>query len=359
MAKDYYQILGVSRNANKEEIKKAYKQLAKKYHPDVSKDSGGAEKFKEINEAYDTLSDEQKKRKYDQFGTSEESRQEGYGPFSGFGFDFDDLFEGFFGGRRQPRTHAVRGSDLAFDMEITLEDAAMGKNKKVPISRMETCPACHGGGSTEQEGVKECTQCHGSGYAKRTVRTPFGYFSQTSPCAMCQGEGTVILHPCTECDGLGRVKKERQIELDIPAGIMSGFKLRIPGGGDAGIKGGSTGDLYFIIHVKGNKLFERDGQDILLTIPISFAIATLGGGIEVPTLFGKETLNIPGGTQTHTVFKLKGKGLPSFHTSGQGNEMVTVIVEVPAKLTQKQKELLVEFDKSYTGKKSIFSRMFG
>lgn len=358
MTKDYYNILGVSRNATKEEIKKAYKQLAKKYHPDINKEPGSAEKFKEITEAYDILSDDQKKNRFDQFGTAEEhGSYEGYSPFSDFGFDLGDIFEGFFGGRRK-RSHAVRGNDLAYDLEITLEDAAAGKKTKIPVTHMETCPNCHGKGAKEEDAVKQCGHCHGSGYAKKTIRTPFGYFSQTSPCSDCQGEGTIIAHPCGECDGLGRTRKERHIEIEIPAGVMSGFKLRIPGEGDAGIKGGPAGDLYLVIAVEEHQIFERDGQDIVIKVPISFATATLGGEIEVPTLFGKETLSIPAGTQTHTMFTIKGKGLPSLRGGGSGSERVYTIIETPKKLTAKQKELLIEFDKSYSAKKSLLTRLF-
>ncbi len=358
MTKDYYAILGVSRSATKEEIKKAYKQLAKKYHPDINKGPGSAEKFKEINEAYSVLSDDQKKSRFDQFGTAEEhGSYEGYSPFSDFGFDLGDIFEGFFGGRRK-RSHAVRGSDLAYDLEITLEEAAAGKKTKIPITHMEICPSCQGKGAKDASAIKQCSQCNGSGYAKKTIRTPFGYFSQTSSCGECQGEGTHIAHPCEECDGLGRVRKERHIEIEIPAGVMSGFKLRVQGEGDAGIKGGPAGDLYFVIGVEEHKLFERDGQDIIIKVPVSFATAALGGEIEVPTLFGKETLTIPAGTQTHTLFTLKGKGLPSLRGGSTGTERVYVILETPKKLTTKQKELLMEFDKSYAAKKSLLNRLF-
>ncbi|MBI4441055.1 molecular chaperone DnaJ [Candidatus Woesearchaeota archaeon] len=355
--KDYYTTLGVSRNAGRDEIKKAYKTLAKKYHPDLNKEAGAAEKFKEITEAYDVLTNDQKKQHYDQFGTTEEQQQhEGYSPFSDFGFDMSDVFEGFFGGKR--RSRHVRGSDIAYDMDVTLEDAASGKKKRVTIHRMEQCTACSGKGAARDDDIKQCSTCNGSGYAKRTIRTPFGYFSQTSPCTTCQGEGTVLVCACSECDGLGRVRKERQVEVEIPAGIMSGFKLRISGGGDAGVKGGPSGDLYFVVMVREHKLFERDGQDIIIKVPISVTLAALGGEIEVPTLFGKEMVSIPAGTQTHTAFKLKGKGLPSLQGSGAGHEIVYVIVETPTKLTQKQKELLMEFDKTYTPKKSLLNRLF-
>ncbi len=353
---DYYNVLGLARNASKEDIKKAYKQLAKKYHPDINKESGAAEKFKEINEAYSVLSDERKRTNYDNYGTADEaSTQEGYSPFADFGIDLGDIFEGFFGERR--RSSGIRGNDLQLELEITLEEVATGAKKKVSVQRMEVCHACNGRGAVSEDGIRACGGCNGTGYSKRSIRTPFGYFSQTTPCRSCRSEGTVITNPCNECDAVGRVRKERQVEIEVPAGIMNGFKLRIPNAGDAGAKGGRNGDLYFVVYVKQHKYFERDEQDIIIKVPISFATAALGGEMEVPTLFGNETLSIPAGTQTNTVFRLRGKGLPSMR-GGTGNELVYAIIETPTKLTQKQKELLTEFDKTYTPKKSIFTRLF-
>ena len=357
--KDYYTALGVGKNAGKEEIKKAYKQLAKKYHPDISKEQGSADKFKEINEAYEILGDDNKKARYDQFGTADEhASHEGYSPFSDFEFDINDVFDGFFGGNRRRKTQGVRGDDIAYELEITLEEAATGKKRKINVTRMESCLRCNGKGASSASDIKQCTNCNGTGYSKKTIRTPFGYFSQTAHCRNCQGEGTIIVNVCKECDGLGRVRKDREIEIEIPAGIMNGFKLRIPGGGEAGVKGGPNGDLYLIIYVAEHKLFERDEQDIIIKFPISFAVAALGGEVEVPTLFGTDKLTIPQGTQTNTEFKIKGQGLPSIRGGSKGNERIIIIVETPTKLTSKQKDLLMEFDKSYVGKKSIFNRIF-
>ena len=356
--KDYYERLGIQKNANKDEIKRAYKLLAKKYHPDVNKNAGAAEKFKEISEAYNVLSDDRKRANYDKYGTAEENAttQEGYSPFNDFSFDLGDMFEGFFGGR--PRSQGVRGNDLQTELEITLEEVALGVKKKVAVQRMEICSVCNGKGATKETDIKQCSGCNGTGYSKRSIRTPFGYFSQTTSCRLCQGEGTTITDPCDECDGMGKSKRERQMEVEVPAGIISGFKLRIPSGGDVGIKGGQNGDLYLVIDVKQHNYFERDGQDIIIKVSISFALAALGGEIEVPTLFGTEKVHIPTGTQTHTVFKIKGKGLPSLRGMGVGNELIYAIIETPTRLTQKQRELLTEFDKTYVPKKSILTRLF-
>lgn len=364
MAKDYYKILGVDKNATKQEIKRAYKRLAKKYHPDLNKGEGSAEKFKEINEAASVLADDNKRQQYDQFGTSE-----GFGGFKGadfsdfmsdiggFGFDFDKIFDSFFGGgsffgKRRPR----KGSDLRYDLEINLEDAAFGAEKEIYITRTEECPKCEGSGAKNKSSIETCSDCNGSGYKKETRRTPFGYFSTTTTCSVCRGKGTTIKEKCTECEGTGRVEKNRKIEVKIPKGIETGTSLHISGEGEAGEAG--AGDLYVVVHVKEHEIFDRKGEDIYLNAPISFVQAALGDEIEVPTLEGKAKLKIPSGTQTNTLFRMKGKGIPVLHSYGSGDQMVRVIVQVPEKLTKKQKELLEEFKKNLKETpKSFFSKI--
>ncbi|MBU3941961.1 MAG: molecular chaperone DnaJ [Nanoarchaeota archaeon] len=363
MAKDYYKILGVSENASKEEIKKAYKSLAKKYHPDLNKeDHADAEKFKEINEAASVLGDDKKRAQYDRFGNT----TEGFGAgtsgfdfsdfgFSDFGFDFEDIFDTFFSrgfGRhsRGPR----RGADLRYDMEITLEEAAFGAKKHITVPRMEKCKECNGSGANLSSDIAACDKCNGSGRIQQTRRTPFGIFSTTTVCPKCHGEGKIIKNPCPECEGTGRVHHDRKIEITIPKGIDNNNELRIAGGGEAGIKNGSSGDLYVVIHVKPHDIFERKENDIYCEIPVSFAQAALGSEIDVPTLKGKAKLNIPAGTQTNTIFRMKGNGIPDLHGYGTGSQNIKVIIETPTKLTKKQKELLKEFEKESKKKKGFF-----
>jgi molecular chaperone DnaJ len=361
MAKDYYKILGVEKNATKEEIKKAYKQLAKKYHPDLNRDEGAAERFKEINEAAAVLADDEKRRQYDQFGTTAEH----FGGFGGagfdfedlmgrFGFDFDSIFDSFFGGglfgRRRKRTR--RGADVRYDMEITLEEAAKGTARTLEIPVFALCVNCEGSGADSPGDLLECPECSGSGVIRRTQRTPFGLFSTQGPCRRCKGEGKYIKKKCSSCGGEGRIEKKRKIELKIPAGAETGTNLRITGAGESGERGAEPGDLYVIIHVKKHKLFARDGDDLHITIPVSFVTAALGGKIDVPTLDGSATLKIPAGTQPGAVFRMRGKGIPYLHGSGAGDEFVTINVEIPNKLTKKQKELLMQFEKS--GRKGLF-----
>ncbi|MBT4540020.1 molecular chaperone DnaJ [Candidatus Woesearchaeota archaeon] len=358
MAKDYYDILGVNKEATKEEIKKAYKKKAMKYHPDKApseKNKEYEEKFKEINEAASVLADEQKRQQYDQFGTAEP----GFGG-SGFGgfdysdfsnsnnFDFGDLFDSFFGGgsgMRRRRDGPKRGSDLLYELEITLEDAAFGVDKSISVPRHEVCDKCDGTGAKSSSHVKTCDTCHGSGMYRRTQRTPFGMFQTTSPCNKCHGTGKIITEYCTQCDGNGRVKKTRKIDISIPKGVDNGTRLRVSEEGEAGEKNGPSGDLYVQLKVKKHKIFKRDGSDVYLDIPISYSQACLGDDVQVPTLRGKIKMKIPVGTQSNTLFRIKGKGIHSLRGFGKGDEFVKVVVETPQKLTKKQKELLKEFDK--------------
>ena len=360
MSKDYYKILGVSKSATKEEIKKAYKRLAKKYHPDLNKEPNAEQKFKEINEAASVLADDEKRSQYDQFGTTDFGGQGfDFRNMDDFGFDFDSIFESFFGGagfgdlfggrrRRGPRP----GNDLRYDMEISLEQAATGTTKTIKIPHLVKCPECKGTGAKSQSDIVECPDCNGSGFARRTVRTPFGLFSTQSTCRRCRGQGTEIKHFCPKCDGEGKIQKTSELEVKIPAGSETGTNLRMTGAGEAGERGAEPGDLYVIIHVKQHKLFERHGDDVYLEVPITFPQAALGDKIEVPTLHSKAELKIPAGTQTHTIFKMKNKGIPHLHGSGSGDQLVKVIIQTPKKLSKEQKELLKEFRKEK--KKKLF-----
>jgi molecular chaperone DnaJ len=358
MGKDYYKILGVEKNASKEEIKKAYKRLAKKYHPDLNKDDPTAEeKFKEINEAAAVLADDKRRQQYDTFGTADFSGfQGGAGgfDFSGFGgmdFDLGDLFEGIFGrsfgfGGKRRRAGPRRGSDLRFDLDIALEEAAFGATKHIILPRFETCTKCSGSGAESKSDIKNCGECNGSGMVKKTTQTPFGMFARTSTCPKCHGEGKVIKNFCPVCDGAGRVEKSRKIKIEIPKGVSTGTRMRVTGEGEAGEKGGQSGDLYVLLNVLEHDIFDRHGNDLYLEVPISFAMACLGGEIDVPTLEGKKVkLKIQEGIQTNTVLRLKGKGVPYLNSYGSGDQKVRIIVQTPKKLTKKQKQLLKEFDK--------------
>jgi len=368
MTKDYYNVLGVEKTATKEEIKRAYKNLAKKYHPDLNKEAGTADRFKEINEAAAVLADDEKRSQYDQYGTTSEQFGQGFQGYdfsdfmSGSNFDFDSIFESFFGGgnpfgarrRRGPR----RGADLRYDIDITLEEAATGATNHIIVPRLESCSKCHGSGAESESDIVNCSDCNGSGVKRQTQRTPFGILATTATCRKCRGQGKYIKRECQICDGTGVVKKTRKLEIKIPAGAEEETNLRVAGEGEAGEKGAPAGDLYVVIHVKEHDTFERHEDDIYIKVPIPFTIAALGGEIEVPTLDGKAKLKIPAGTQNNTIFRMKGKGIPYLHGSGVGNENVEVIIEVPEKLTKKQKELLKEFEKESKDKKGFFSWMF-
>ncbi len=364
--KDYYKILGVSKNSTKEEIKAAYKKLAKQYHPDLNKSPDAAEKFKEINEAAAVLGDDSKRAQYNQFGAAGEQFQ-GFSGFDfsdfmsdigGFGTDFDRIFENFFGGTQRTRRRQ-KGSDLRYDMEIELEDAAFGATKTITVPRLEECDKCKGTGAESPKDIVSCDECNGRGVTTRTQRTPFGLFSTTTTCRKCRGQGKYIKNKCQECDGKGIVRKTRKIEVKIPAGAAEGTNLRIQGEGEAGESGTAAGDLYIVTYVKPHKLFERQGNDIYVKVPIPFTIATLGGEIEVPTLKGKATLKIPAGTQSNTVFRMKGLGIPELRSHHVGSQNVEVYITVPEKLTKKQKQLLEEFEKESKKEKGFWKGMVG
>ena len=352
--RDYYEVLGVEKTASADEIKKAYRKLAMKYHPDRNPDNKEAEeKFKEASEAYEILSDEDKKARYDQFGHAGFEQGMGGGGFGGgygggdFGDIFGDIFNMFggggFGGGGQ-RSGPRKGSDLKIKVDITFEEAAFGTEKKVKLNRREHCSSCDGTGAKDKSSVKTCDKCHGSGQIRVAQRSMLGMMQTVKPCDKCGGEGTITENPCPNCSGNGFETVSRQITIKIPAGVDNGSVLPLRGEGNCGSKGGRTGDVYVYIGVKPHELFERRDIDIFAEIPITFAQATLGDEIKVPTLDGKIKLKIPEGTQTSTTFKLKGKGIQSLNGYGKGSLYITVTVEVPKKLTEKQKKLLREFN---------------
>ncbi|MBI2655626.1 molecular chaperone DnaJ [Candidatus Woesearchaeota archaeon] len=366
--KDYYKILGVGRNATKDEVKSAYKKLAKQYHPDLNKSHDATEKFKEINEAAAVLGDQQKRQQYDQFGAAG-GQSQGFSGFDfsdfmsdvgGMGFDFDSIFENVFGGGGRAR-RKQRGSDLRYDMEIELEDAAFGAAKTISVLKDEECAKCKGTGAESHEDIVTCPECNGKGVSTRTQRTPFGLFSTTATCRKCRGQGKYIKRECRECNGRGVVEKARKIEIKIPAGAVDGTNLRVQGEGEAGGRGIQSGDLYVVIHVAPHKIFKRQGNDIYIKIPVSFAAAALGGEMEVPTLKGKAGLKIPPGTQSGTIFRMRHLGIPDLRSHNIGDQNVEVVISVPEKLTKKQKKLLEDFEKEDKSakKKGLFGDVFG
>lgn len=340
--RDYYEILGVTRTATEVEIKRAYRSLAVQYHPDKNPgDETAEERFKEAAEAYAVLSDAQKRAAYDRFG------HQGVGAGAGgFGFDpgfsnIEDIFDIFgfgdmFGGRAQRRTTVQRGADLRYDLEITLEDAATGKDEKLRIPRLEKCGECDGSGAEKGTTAETCVTCSGSGQTRYSQ----GFFSVMRSCGNCQGKGQIVRTPCINCRGAGRVEKEKTIEIKIPAGVDTGSRLRVNGEGEAGIGGGPSGDLYIVLHVAAHAQFERQGADIYSAVPISFAQAALGAEITVKTLDSEEELKIPAGTQTGTVFTIKGKGMPNLGGRGHGDMFVAVTLVTPKSLTKEQRKLL-------------------
>ena len=358
--RDYYEVLGVYKTATQDELKKAYRKLARKYHPDLNKDNPEAEeKFKECNEAYDVLSDEQKRAQYDQFGHAAfENGGMGGGPggFGGFGGaggfgggGMEDIFDMFFGGqggRGGGRSNAgpQRGADLRFDLEITFEEAAFGVEKEINLYRDEKCEHCHGEGAEPGSKVETCPECHGSGYVRFTQNTMFGQMVNERPCSKCHGEGKIISEPCKKCRGTGTQKKNKKLKVKIPAGVDNGSRLRVAGEGEAGLKGGPSGDLYVYLYVSQHKFFDRDGTTVLCEVPISIVQATLGAEVEVPTLDGKVTMRIPEGTQPGRVMRLKGKGIPSLRGGGRGDQLVRIKVVVPTKINEKQKDVLRKFE---------------
>lgn len=348
--RDYYEVLGINKDSSESEIKKAYRALAKKYHPDLNPDNAEAEsKFKEANEAYEILSDSDKRSKYDRFGHAGVDPQAGgYGQgFGGFGDIFEDLFDVFGGGfnRGSRRNGPVRGGDLRYNMNLEFKEAVFGVEKEIQIRRNENCDSCGGSGAKSGTSKETCTTCNGRGEVRHVQQSPFGQFVRTSTCDVCSGTGEIIKEKCTTCHGSGKQNKTKKIKIKVPAGVDSDSIISMRGEGGAGEKGGPSGDLYIYINVQDDPIFKRSGNNIYLTVPISFTEATLGSVIEVPTLDGVIEYNVPEGTQTGTEFKLRGKGVPNLRSSGNGDLFFTLEVQVPKKLTDKQKQLLLEFAK--------------
>ena len=348
--RDYYEILGVSQEASQDEIKKAYRKLARQYHPDANPDDKGAEeKFKDVAEAYEVLSDPEKRANYDQFGHAG-ANGHGFGGSGGFGgFDgadfggLGDIFDMFFGGGGRRRQGPEKGSDLRVDLEVSFKEAAFGIEKDIKVPRTEECGTCGGSGAAPGTKPHICSSCNGAGQVQFAQNTPFGRIVQTKVCDQCRGKGKIVDKPCATCHGSGKVRKTKSIHVKIPAGVDNGTRVRMAGEGEAGTMGGPKGDLYIYIHVKPDRLFRREGNDVVMEIPISFAQAALGDEIEIDTLDGKAKLKIPEGTQSGTVFRLRGKGITDLHGYGRGDQLVHVKVMTPKKLTEKQKALLKEF----------------
>ena len=354
--RDYYEVLGVSRDATEDEIKKAYKKLARKYHPDMNPgDKAAEEKFKEVNEANEVLSDPEKKARYDQFGFAgvdpTYGAGAGGGAYGGAGFDFGDLgdifgsfFGGGFGGGARTRNGPQRGDSIRASVAISFTEAAFGCEKEVTLERSEQCPTCKGNGCAPGTTPEVCPDCRGSGVVMRSQRTPFGVMQSQMPCQKCGGTGKIIHQPCQECHGSGSVRHRRTIKVSIPAGIDDGQTISLRGQGHAGRNGGPSGDLLITIMVRPHDIFRREGTAVFCEAPITFTQAVLGGELEIPTIDGKVKYSIPEGTQTGSVFRLKGKGIPVLNGRGRGDQYVTVTIETPTNLNKEQKEALRKFD---------------
>ncbi len=340
-AKNFYAILGVPRQADDAELKKAYRKLARMYHPDKNPgDKASEERFKEINEAYAVLSDADKRAQYDRFGTVAGPASQGGPGDMGFGSIFEDLFQGFFGQQeRGRRTRARRGEHLRYDLEVSLEEAAEGLETKLQIPRHETCEPCRGSGQQTGTSPEVCSACRGQGQ----VRFSQGFLTVARPCPQCGGEGRINRAPCRECRGQGRQRKERLLKITIPAGVEDDNQLRLSGEGESGLFGGPAGDLFVVLHVRPHEIFVRHGADLLCELPLGFPQAALGDQVEVPVLGGKAWLTVPPGTQPGQQLRLKGKGMPHLRGRGRGDAVYQVVIEVPARLTPRQRELLEEF----------------
>lgn len=372
MAKrDYYEVLGVDKGADDATIKRAYRQLAKKNHPDVNPgDKDAEERFKEINEAYQVLSDPQKRAQYDQFGHDGPQAgfgQGGYGDFSGFsgGFSgFDDIFSTIFGGASGGGRNSgpVPGDDLRYDLTLTFEEAALGCEKDINLVRDEECPTCHGTGAAPGSKVETCSTCNGTGQERVVSNTPFGRIQNVRTCSRCRGTGKIITEPCPKCKSRGKVRVSKRRTVKIPAGVDNGQVITVRGQGGLGERGGPAGDLLIVISVKPHKLFKRDGDNLYIEMPLTFTQAALGAEVDVPTLGKPVKYRFPEGTQPEQVFCIRGEGVPRLRGSGKGDLYVTATVEIPKKLTEKQKNLLREFEgtamgNQYEKKKSFFDRL--
>ncbi|MFQ5814212.1 MAG: molecular chaperone DnaJ [Anaerolineae bacterium] len=347
--RDYYDVLGVGRSASQDEVKKAYRRLARQYHPDVNKSPDAEAKFKDINEAYEVLSDQEKRATYDRFGHS--GVQGRWGDFSDFGFGFggfSDIFGDLFGFGPRTRTRRAprRGTDLRYNLTISFEEAVFGCEKELDIPRYETCPRCRGSGAEPGTSPIRCPQCNGTGEVRRTQQSILGSFINVSTCPRCGGEGEIVTTPCSECRGQKRVRVTRTISVKVPAGVDDGTKIRLAGEGEPGTRGGPPGNLYVVLSVKPHRYFRRQDNNIILELAINVAQAALGDEVMVPTMDGEDKLAIPAGTQTGKVFRLRGKGVPYLRRNGRGDQLVIVQVATPTDLSDKQKQLFKDLGKT-------------
>ncbi len=371
--RDYYEVLGVQKNASDQEIKKAYRKLAKENHPDLNPGNKEAEaRFKEINEAYEILSDGDKRSRYDQFGFAGVDPNYGAGGFGGGGFeggfDFGDLgdifgsfFGGGFGGGARTRNGPQRGESLRMGVTVSFEEAAFGCEREVTVERVEQCGTCKGTGAAPGTSPETCTACGGTGTVQQRRQTPMGVFATTGPCPKCGGKGKIVASPCKDCGGSGQVRKKKTIKISVPAGIDDGQIISLRGQGNAGKNGGPAGDLQIVVTVRPHQLFRREGTDVFCDAPITFTQAVLGGELEIPTIDGKVKYDIPEGTQTGSTFRLRGKGIPSVNGRGRGDQYVTVYIETPRNLNREQKEALKKFsatlkESNYKERKGFFEK---
>lgn len=374
MSQDLYSVLGVSKSADAAEIKKAYRKLAREYHPDVNKDASAPAKFNEIQKAYEILSNPQKKQQYDQFGVTDDSPGgygggsgfggSGFGGFSGGGFSsdaFEDVFESFFGGggsrKRSRQSGPRRGEDLRYDLDITLENAAHGLEKEISIFHLDSCQTCSGSGAKPGTNRKRCGTCNGNGQVKTVQQTMLGNFAQVTTCPNCQGSGDILESPCSDCNGRGLEKKKRNINITVPAGVETGTRLRVSNEGNKGEQGGPSGDLYVFINVKNHAYYRREDDDIYLTVTVPLTKLILGSELTVPTLFGKTKLKVPAGTQPGTSFRLRGKGLPHLQRYGNGDQFIEVKVSIPDTLSKDEKKLIEEYAKLKGDDKKVTDEM--
>ena len=365
--KDYYEVLGVDKSASQEEIKGAYRKLAKKYHPDLNPNNSEAEQnFKEVNSAYEVLSDEEKRARYDRFGPEGVNGPGGGQGFGGFGDIFEDIFDifggGFSGQSQGRRTGPQRGSDLRYNLEIEFEEAIFGIEKEIKIRRTESCSTCNGSGAKPGTHKETCTTCHGTGQVRYSQQSPFGTMIRTATCNQCGGSGEIIKEKCNTCHGSGTEVKDKKLKVKVPAGVNNDSIISIRGEGEGGLRGGPSGDLYIYITVKEDEIFIRDGNNIFLNIPISFTEAALGAELDIPTLEGKEKYAIPEGTQTGSRFRMKNRGVPNLRGGGRGDLYFTVDIQVPKKLTERQREILNQLAKEQgeevrEQKKSFFEKV--
>ncbi len=339
--RDYYEVLGVHRSCTEDELKAAYRRLAKQYHPDVSRDPGAEDRFKEVNEAYEVLCDGEKRAAYDRFGHAAfDGSMAGMGGFSGFGVE--DIFESFFGGVRGAQRGPQRGADLRYDLVITFEEAVFGCEKEIDVTRWESCPTCSGSGAAPGTSPSRCPVCHGSGEVRRVQQTIFGRFVNVMPCERCGGKGTVIGAPCKNCGGEGKARASRRLQVKVPAGVDDGTQMRLAGEGEMGALGGPAGNLFVVLQVRRHKFFRRDHTEIVLDWNVNVAQAALGDEIEVPTVDGPTKVTIPAGTQHGDTVILKGKGVPHLQSTRRGDQVIHVAVSVPSHLTDEQRNLFQE-----------------